>query len=61
MLFSSIKAFSNPEFALGASFWDKAFYILSSAQMFGFQMFNAMTLGGICLYLAHKLSFEESS
>ena len=35
---------------------ERIFVILNAAQGYGFQMFQALTLGGICLYLAHRLS-----
>ena len=35
---------------------ERFFVMLNAAQTYGFQMFQALTLGGICLYLAHRLS-----
>ena len=35
---------------------ERFFIILNAAQTYGFQMFQGLTLGGICLYLAHRLS-----
>lgn len=34
---------------------EQAFFILTAAQTYGYAMFEGLTLGGICLYLALKL------
>lgn len=54
---SSVKAISKFEAPIRDSLtdWEKFFFILTAAQSYGFQMFQSLTLGGVCLYLAHKL------
>jgi|GEM_PF-4061096 len=57
-MIATAKSFGNLEMfsETNISSTERFFVMLNAAQTYGFQMFQALTLGGICLYLAHRLS-----
>ena len=57
---SMMGALNDPRYVIEASFWQKFLYLAQAAQGYGLQTFESMTLGGICLYLARRLSEEKN-